>query len=153
MTISEFMNFLDKKNEHYPISDEFIKKYQQSPASINGYVYYAWETGRVIHKEIAEPNQKWHFFESYILRLLNDKKISLDDPAEKIYGRIKCPELLLWIAEASCIEEDKVKKASKEAQSTIESNIKFARNVAGRKIRTIITWDIIKEKICNSLER
>jgi len=139
ITLREWMKYLSNKSEHYPISDEFIKKYQQSPKSKKGYIYYAWETSHTINKIIAEPNQKWHFFESYILRLLCDNKISLDDSAEKIYGRIKCPELLLWIAEACGIKEEDVIYASKEAQEIIVKNTS-ARNSASRRIHELILW-------------
>ena len=75
MELKEWMDYLIKQQEHYPVSDEFIKKYQQSPNNHKGYIYYAWETGHIIDRNLAEPNQKWHFFESYILRgLLKEKK-------------------------------------------------------------------------------
>lgn len=150
ITIGEWMKYLSDKSEHYPISDEFIKKHQQSPNSKKGYIYYAWETNHTINRMIAEPNQKWHFFESYILRLLCNDKINLDDSAEKIYRRIVCPELLLWIAEACGINVKLVKKASRKAQKIIAKD-NSARNNAGIEIRKIIPWTVI-EKICKEFE-
>lgn len=146
LTIGEWKEYLSNKSEHYPISDEFIKKYQQSPANVNGYVYYAWKTNRIINKEDAEPDQKWHF-ELYISGLLNDKKISIDDSAEKIYRRIVCPELLLWIAEACGINEGDIEEASSQARNIINEKKKWVRNSAGRKIHELIPWTIIEKKV------
>lgn len=145
VTLKEWMKFLCSKKEHYPISDEFVRKYQQAPTNKNGYIFYAWEVGHLIQKRMAEPNQKWHFFDAYILKLLEANKVNLDDSAKRIYGRIKCPELLLWIAEASGIESEIVEDASKEAKNIIDRNNKNARNSAGDTIRKKIPWERIEE--------
>lgn len=148
MTIAEWMKILANKKEHYPISDEFVKFYQQSPLNKDGYVYLAWETGHVICREIAEPNQKWHFFESYILILITQGKLQLSDDAEKCYKKLKCPELLLWIAEAAGIESEKINEAAKVARDIIDYGTNGrARNTAGIKIvKEIIPWNMIEEK-------
>lgn len=145
--------FLEDKKEHYPISDEFIKNYQQSPNNKNGYVYFAWETGHIISRKLAEPNQKWHFFESYILILIDQNKIQLDDDAEKCYNRLKCPELLLWIAEAVGIGSELVNQAAKKAEEIIDLGTNgFSRNKAGTEIaKKIIPWNKIKEQINSNL--
>lgn len=147
MTIKEWMKLLEDKKEHYPISDEFIRNYQQSPVSKNGYVYFAWKTGHVICSETAEPNQKWHFFESYMLTSIVDGKIQLDDDAEKRYKMLKCPELLLWIAEAVGIDSDIVNEAASQAREIIDNGVNgYSRNEAGRKIaKELIPWDMIEK--------
>lgn len=149
MKLSEWMKYLENKEEHYDISDNFIRLYQQSPSSQEGYTHYAWEIGKVVHMESAEPNQKWHFFESYISR---NKKINPNDDAQKIYNQIKCPELLLWIAEACNVEKDKIRTASKEAKRIIEKNENRARNKAGIEIRKQIPWEMIEAKIQEDIE-
>ncbi|HEX8932211.1 MAG TPA: hypothetical protein VF810_03595, partial [Patescibacteria group bacterium] len=148
MTIKEWMKLLGDKKEHYPISDEFIKDYQQSPVNKNGYVYFAWETGRVICREIAEPNQKWHFFESYILILIEQGKIQLDDDAGKCYKKLKCPELLLWIAEAVGIDSEIVNEAARKAREIIDIDTNGQlRNKAGIEIANkMIPWYMIEDK-------
>lgn len=148
MKIREWMELLADKKEHYPVSDEFIKNYQQSPMNKNGYVYYAWKKGHVICREIAEPNQKWHFFESYISILIEQGKIQLDDDAGKCYKRLKCPELLLWIAEAVGIDSETVKEAARKAREIIDiSTNGHLRNKAGIEIRNkMIPWNMIEGK-------
>lgn len=148
MTIKEWMELLADKKEHYPVSDEFIKSYQQSPVNKNGYVYYAWEIGRVVCREIAEPNQKWHFFKSYISILIEQGKIQLDDDAEKCYKKLKCPELLLWIAEAIGIDSEIVNEAARKAREIIDIGTNgHSRNKAGIEIANrIIPWNMIEYK-------
>lgn len=140
------MKLLVDKKEHYPISDEFIRNYQQSPVSKNGYVYLAWKTGHAICSETAEPNQKWHFFESYMLTSIVEGNIQLDDDAEKCYKRLKCPELLLWIAEAAGIDSDIVNEAARKAREIIDNGTNgHSRNEAGNKIKMMIPWDMIEK--------
>lgn len=148
MTIEEWMKLLADKKEHYPISDEFIKNYQQSPANKNGYVYFAWEEGCEICSKKAEPNQKWHFFESYISILIKQGKIQLDDDAGKRYKKLKCPELLLWIAEAVGIDSEIVNEASKKAKEIIDIGTNGrSRNKAGIEIANkMIPWNMIENK-------
>lgn len=58
ITMKEMADFLSQKKEHYPLSDEFIEKYQQDGG---GYIDYARQKGLVVDKTLHEPNQKWHF--------------------------------------------------------------------------------------------
>lgn len=148
MKIKEWMGLLADKKEHYPVSDEFIKNYQQSPVNKDGYVFFAWKTGHIICREIAEPNQKWHFFESYMLIMIAQGKIQLDDDAGKWYKNLKCPELLLWIAEAVGIDSEIVNEAAKRAREIIDSGINGRlRNKAGNEIANkIIPWKMIEDK-------
>ncbi|MBS4842905.1 MULTISPECIES: hypothetical protein [Clostridium] len=151
MQIKEWMEFLADKKEHYPVSDEFIKNYQQSPRNKNGYVFFAWETGHIICREISEPNQKWHFFESYMLIMIAQGKIQPDDDAEKRYRKLNCPELLLWIAEAVGIDSEIVNEAARKARVIIDSGTNgHLRTKAGYEIREeIIPWKMIEDKIKN----
>ena len=110
--VLDLIIFYFDKNEHYPISDEFIEGYQQKNG---GYITYAKKTGHIIYPKLKEPNQKWHLFESYCPYKLKDKKST----NFKI-GTIKCPELLLWMAEAAGVASEYVKEASDYAKSKID---------------------------------
>ncbi|KHD36593.1 hypothetical protein NL50_08690 [Clostridium acetobutylicum] len=151
MKIKQWMEFLADKKEHYPVSDKFIRNYQQGLENKNGYVFFAWKTGHIICREISEPNQKWHFFESYMLIMIAQGKIQLDDDAGKWYRKLKCPELLLWIAEAVGIDTEIVNEAERKAREIIDSGTSGRlRNKAGNEItQKIITWEIIKDEIEN----
>ena len=145
MTICEWMARMKHKNEHYGISDAFVKDYQQGKT---GYIKYAMQVGYPIKKSQAEPNQKWHLFESYLHRRLADEKLSLEDSAEAVYKRLKCPELLLWIAEASGVDCLKVKEAANRAKEIIDSGSDGrARNKAGQEIVRIISWRTIEQAL------
>ena len=61
MDLKRWMNFLVEKNEHYPISDDFVHSYQQRPNGNTTYIDFAQQVGKEINKYIAKPNQKWHF--------------------------------------------------------------------------------------------
>ena len=144
MLLCEWMDLMKNAKEHYKFSTKFIQKHQQKRG---GYIQYAKIVGHLVDKEQAEPNQRWHFFESYLMRNLAEGKICLNASAEKIYNRLLCPELLLWIAEACGVEDGKVKDASKLAESIIDTNIKNSRNDAGKQIRGIISWELIEESL------
>ena len=137
MTLGEMCIFYEHKNEHYPVSDEFIKKgYGQKQG---GYIRNARKAGYIIATDAAEPNQKWHLLKSYLL--VTDENVD----ARKCYNRIICPELLLWLGEAVGLD---VSEAARIAMEIIDRDGNgIARNVAGRKIKEIITWDMIEEKI------
>ena len=63
LTVRDVADYLSTKKAHYPISDEFIEKYQQKSG---GYIELALEKGLVVDKHLHEPNQKWHFFDSWL---------------------------------------------------------------------------------------
>ena len=155
-TLAMWMEFLSMKQEHYPISDEFVKKYQQAPNNMKGYMYYAWKTKHVICQVLAEPNQKWHFFESYILRELiktSGRSVCLTDPAESVYRRIKCPELLLWIAEATGVSQNEICVAAEKAKRIIDrEDSRVARNLAGFELRNKITWEKLETEMKKQIE-
>lgn len=114
LTMKEFTTFLNSKKEHYPLSDEFIEKYQQAGG---GYIEKARSLGMLVDKEQHEPNQKWHFFTSWYEASLEDGSVSEDsNPQKVVYNRLLCPELLLWIYEASGVNPNKVKLAKEVAE-------------------------------------
>lgn len=150
MTLAALRDYLKKAKEKYPVSTEFIKKYQQSPANKNGYVYYAWDCGLTVCKQTADPNQKWHFLEAYTGLLLADpsNNITPSTDARIMYNRIRCPELLLWLAEAAGLSPEKVRECADAAQEIIKTSAgSRSRNAAGNKIREMIPWEEIEEAI------
>lgn len=141
MTIKELANFYKSKNEHYEVSDVFVKAgYQQKSG---GYISKAKKIGLEVDYKKAEPNQKWHLLESYI----PEKQES------NLYNHlIICPELLLWMAEAAEIDTNIIREAEKKARKIIDAGRQenkegLARNKAGLTIREIITWGMIENKI------
>lgn len=145
MEMHEFIDFFADKNEHYKISDSFAsdKRYRQKE---NGYIKKAKDAGIEININKAEPNQKWHLLTSYY-----DESSDRNKDAKVCYNRLKCPELLLWIAEAAGIDSKIVNKAETKARDIIDNgNGGYSRNTAGIKIaKEIIPWEIIEEKINN----
>lgn len=151
MTVKDWIECLEHAKEHYPISDEFIRTHQQDPRNPKGYMYYAWKMGHPICREIAEPNQRWHFFESYVaVKIIMDGKSFLDSDAKDIYlggyrkGKgLQCPELLLWIGEASGIDSQTIEDAAREAKSIIDQG--GSRQRAAKEIKRYIRWELLEE--------
>lgn len=114
------LNFLKtfwSKNEHYPISDKFIEEHQQKDDNNAGsYITYAKQTGHIVDAKMHEPNQKWHLLEAYFLGRLIDNNGEFDF----IINGFKCPELLLWMAEAVGVENGIIEEASCFAKEKIE---------------------------------
>ena len=136
------MKTMIEKQEHYAVSDEFMLRYRQKNTSRNGYIMFAHRVGHSTDVDISEPNQKWHFFEAYVIREILNGKYCYNTPAETVYNRIKNPELLLWIAEASGVNSDKVEKLSIIAKQIIDNDSgKNLRNAAGNKIRGELPWN------------
>ena len=113
ISLIDLIKFYYDKEKHYPISDEFIKKYQQKSG---GYIKFAHDTGHTVSAEQCEPNQKWHLFEAYISYKLNKN----GGDAKARMGKLKCPELLLWMAEAAGIDDEIVTEAKEAATSEID---------------------------------
>lgn len=143
ITVEEMANFLLTKEEHYPISDEFIEHYQQASG---GYIDNAKKAGLVVDKYMHEPNQKWHFFESWYYASLEDGTLKKEDDAKaKIYKRLLCPELLLWIFEASGVSPLKV-QAAKVVAETGKVNKTHISTVA-KNMRQCVTREDIEVNI------
>ena len=137
-TIQDFCDYLQDKSEHYPLSDEFIERYQQTSG---GYIDNAKKHGVPVDKTIHEPNQKWHFFVSWI----EDGSIDTTQSAKsRVYTGLLCPELLLWIYEAMGVNPVKVK----EAKAVAEKGKVEGTNVStlAKNMRSVVSWeDLIVE--------
>lgn len=110
MKMYEFIDYFTDKKEHYKISDSFAsdERYRQKE---NGYIKKAKEACIEINIKKAEPNQKWHLLTSYY-----DESSDRNKDAKACYNRLKCPELLLWIAEAAGIDSKIVNMAATKAR-------------------------------------
>ena len=105
-TIKDFIFLISDAKEHYTYSDTFIESYQQTSG---GYITFANKVGHTVNKSIHEPNQRFHFIESWLYQSFVDNTITWDASAEtRVYKNLQCPELLLWIYEASGVDSNKV---------------------------------------------
>ena len=143
VTVQEMATYLNTKKEHYPISDEFIEKYQQDDG---GYIDNAFKAGLVVDKQLHSPNQKWHFFESWYYPSIEDGTLSYTDSAKsRIYSKLLCPELLLWIYEACEVSPIKVRAAYDVA---IEAKInKTHISTMAKNMRNCVPWEDILNNI------
>lgn len=140
MTMLDIASFLSDKKEHYPLSDQFIERYQQTGG---GYIDYARQSGILVDKQSHEPNQKWHFFDSWLIPSINAGTLSWDsDARSRVYIGLKCPELLLWIFEATGVSPEKVRNAMVVAE--IGKITKEHVSTTAKKMRDCVPWEDIK---------
>ena len=143
VSMREISDYLSTKKEHYPLSDEFIERYQQTSG---GYIQYAKQLGLTVDKELHLPDQKWHFFTSWIGQSLTEGTLSYEDDAKtRVYNGLLCPELLLWIYEASSVDPNKVR----EAKIVAEQGKVAGTNVStiAKNMRACVPWEDIKANI------
>lgn len=148
ITVKDMARYLEKRQAHYPFSDEFIEKYQQSGG---GYIENALKAGLVVDKLQHEPNQKWHFFDSWYYPSLEDGTLSVNDSAKsRIYTKLLCPELLLWIYEASGVDPIKVRSAMRIAEQgkTAGTNV----STIAKNMRSCVAWEDIEKNILKDLD-
>jgi hypothetical protein len=150
INMKQIAGFLNTKEEHYPLSDEFIEKYQQNSG---GYIELAQKSGLLVDKAKHEPNQKWHFFESWLNPKIEDPDDSLkwdSDAKQRVYTNLLCPELLLWIYEACEVAPEKVKAAKESAEA---DKVKGASSTSmAKNMRSIVSWDDLTPAILRYIE-
>ena len=133
ISVQDYAALLEDEREHYPFSDEFIEKYQQADG---GYIEYALSVGHLVNKDAHEPNQKWHFFDSWYKRT----EFKEGDTAKyRIYTLLQCPELVLWVYEASGVEPAKVKNAFDVAMQGKQQGLSAA--TIAKNMRAVVSWD------------
>ena len=108
ITMSDMERFLLTKNEQYPITNEYVELYQQASG---GYIDNAKKAGLVVDKSQHLPSQKWHYFESWLYATIEEGMSWDASASDRSYGKFSCPELLLWIIEATGVETEKVIEA------------------------------------------
>ena len=141
-TVQQFADYLEDKREHYPLSDEFIERYQQTSG---GYIEYAKKQGIPVDKYNHSPNQKWHFFTSWLGQSLEDGSLTMSEDAKsRIYTKLLCPELLLWIYEAMGVDPVKVNNAKAVAEAGKSAGT--AVSTIAKNMRAQVSWeDLIVE--------
>ena len=143
VTMSDIAGFLETKKEHYPLSDEFVEKYQQKSG---GYIDNAKKAGIVVNKQLHSPNQKWHFFESWLYPSIEDKSLTWDESAKsRVYSKLICPELLLWIYEACDVNPSKVKEAKEIAEQGKVDGL-LPQSIASQ-MRKKVLWEDLEVSI------
>ena len=133
MKLRALINKIETSNENYPITDDFVKQYRQKAG---GYIMHA-------KRACVEPTQKFHFLNSYLIYC----KVSPEDDLVKSIGRIRCPELLLYIAESVGLNNDLIKQAAENAKNIIKSNVPYSRIKASKKIKEIIPCNLVEQKL------
>lgn len=143
ITMQQIADFLQTRLEHYPLSDEFIERYQQTSG---GYIENAKKAGMIVDKQMHEPNQKWHFFESWLYPSIEDGSLTWDESAKsRVYSKLLCPELLLWIYEACGVDPNKVREAKIVAEQgkVAKTNV----STIAKNMRAIVSWEDLEAGI------
>ena len=132
ITMSDMERFLLTKDEQYPITNQYVELYQQESG---GYIANALKAGLVVDKAQHLPSQKWHYFDTWLYATIEEGMLWDASASDRSYGKFACPELLLWIIEATGVETEKVIEAKDIAiagkqnglgVSTICANIRAA---------------------------
>ncbi len=148
ITIRDIADFLETKEAHYPISDAFIKVHQQKSG---GYIDYAKQLGKVVDKSICEPDQKWHFFDSWLIRTIEEGGMSWTDSAKvRVYTKLLCPELLLWIYEACGAPTEKIMNAYDVAVAGKEAGTHVS--TIAKNMRACVPWTDLEVNIQSFLD-
>ena len=108
ITMSDMERFLLTKDEQYPITNEYVELYQQASG---GYISNALNAGLVVDKSQHLPSQKWHYFESWLYPTIDEGMLWDASASDRSYSKFACPELLLWIIEATGVDAEKVREA------------------------------------------
>lgn len=136
-TVGEISDFLQDKREHYPLSDEFIERYQQTSG---GYIAYAKKNGVLVDKTQHSPNQKWHYFDSWLAQSLQENPNFRGlDGKTKVYTGLLCPELLLWLYEAMGVDPAKIREAKVIAE---DAKVKGTNvSTMAKSMREVVSWE------------
>ncbi|MBR3680572.1 MAG: hypothetical protein IKL79_01035 [Clostridia bacterium] len=123
ITMSDMERFLLTKDEQYPITNEYVELYQQESG---GYIANAIKAGLIVDKAQHLPSQKWHYFESWLYPTLEEGMLWDASASDRSYGKFSCPELLLWIIEATGVDAEKVREAKDIAVEGKQNGTKVA---------------------------
>lgn len=141
VTNGDIMFFYNHKKEHYPNTDRFISECEFGQQIGGGYMDFARQTGHLIEKNSAEPNQKWHFLESYCLNKIKNEGIGwLEKPVNRWV--FKCPELMLWLVEAAGIEPQRVSELC-DALIKVCTTYEARQSEAMKLILEAVSWEEI----------
>lgn len=136
ITMSDMERFLLTKDEQYPITNEYVELYQQASG---GYIANALKAGLVVDKAQHLPSQKWHYFESWLYPTIEEGMMWDASASDRSYGKFACPELLLWIIEATGVDSEKVREAKDIAIEGKENGLGVSTICA--KIRAAVPFN------------
>lgn len=132
MNIKELMDYLETCDATYPITNSFEQDgYKQKNGA---YITKA-------KKMKAEPNQRWHYLVSYLPHFDPNLDVSV------MYNRALCPEMFLYLLEASGIDKKLVLQASDIARKTIDIYGGKGRNKATVNMRHLIPYEIVEKSL------
>lgn len=145
ITMRGIADFLETKETHYPLSNLFIEDYQQTSG---GYIALAKSLGLLVDKSSHEPNQKWHFFDSWMYPSIAEGTLKWSSSAkDRVYTKLLCPELLLWIYEASEVPTSKIEAAMAVA---VDAKINGTHiSTMAKNMRACVPWEDIEVTILN----
>lgn len=145
LTMLEVVNYLSVKNAHYPMTDEFVERYQQTSG---GYLDNARKAGKIVDRQQHEPDQKWHFFESWFYPSIEEGSITYEESAKsRVYNKLLCPELCLWFYEAFEVNPVSLSAALKVAEKGKRNGI--STSSIASQMRKEISWEEIVNNVRN----
>ncbi|MGI6714151.1 MAG: hypothetical protein ACOX3K_03820 [Bacilli bacterium] len=148
ITIRDIADYLEDKETHYPISDAYVKVYQQKSG---GYIDYAKQLGKTVDKSICEPDQKFHFFDSWLNRSIEQGTLSWTESAKnRVYTKLLSPELLLWIYEACGAPTEKITNAYQAAVAGKDAGTHSA--TIAKNMRDCVPWEDLEVNIQSFLD-
>ena len=136
ITMADMERFLLTKDEQYPITNEYVELYQQASG---GYIANAIKAGLVVDKTQHLPSQKWHYFDSWLYATIEEGMSWDASASDRSYGKFSCPELLLWIIEATGVDAAKVREAKDIAVAGKESGLGVS--TICKNIRTAVPFN------------
>lgn len=144
MIYSEFIEYCSHQEEKPEYTTRFIKQYQQFNSGNGTYLHEAILKGKMIFRLEGEPNQKWHLLSAWY----PDKKEKISKKSVTEWCGLRCPELLIWIAEVSG-QKEKVKSIVEEIlkNDTYKANDGKARRKMVNYIKETINWTEIANHI------
>lgn len=144
-SVKEFVEFLERTEEHYPISKQYDKEFGQR---------------KKVWWEKSGKGQRTHMLSWFLAQETKGKgsysRTKPNSSAKFTYNHLQCAGAVLWMAEAlgECMDEIKedekkknralVKKAALETSE--EQNIRKRAGI----VRSIITWRHILE-LCKNI--
>lgn len=146
--VKQIRSYYENKEKYpCPLTEKLIKSgYQQKKGS--GYMTFANNEGIEIDYRKGMPTQWWHLIKSYC---------DFENESNLEPMKIKCGELLVWMAEiANRCDNSKLKELEELVDKIIASgkseyhsnettpNVKYQRGICNTKIRNLCMDDIIK---------
>ena len=144
VTVEQVKNFYENKiNDRCTLTEKLIKAgYQQESG---GYIAYALECGEEVFYKNAKPSQGWHLIDSYCKRT---------QPKTVFSKRIKCGELLFWMAEVGkCVPYEELEilvntiiasRTPVKRRNEMKPPVRYNRRKWNKEIQRLCFDEIVK---------